>query len=220
MSWVFHDWNGSVADFHAADLLVKPERSVWVLNVTRDTVVLGSHQPESDLNQGLAAQLGIDVTRRNSGGGAVWLPAGDVVWMDLVIPVGDSLWTDDVRVAPLWIGELWCDAIASVDPSLANLEVVEGALRTDALGQKICFVSEGPGEVMCDGGKVVGISQRRNRNGARFQCCAYTASRLDGFGAVMGITGADRDRLVASHVPVNTSRVALLESMRGLLQLL
>ena len=129
MSWVFHDWNGSVADFHAADLLEKPERSAWILNVAHDTVVLGSHQPDSDLNQGLAAQLGIDVTRRNSGGGAVWLPAGDVVWIDLVIPAGDSLWTDDVRVAPLWVGELWRDAITEVDPSLTNLEVVETICR-------------------------------------------------------------------------------------------
>jgi lipoate-protein ligase A len=218
VSWVFHDWNGSVADFHAADLLEKPERSAWILNVAHDTVVLGSHQPDSDLNQGLAAQLGIDVTRRNSGGGAVWLPAGDVVWIDLVIPAGDSLWTEDVRVAPLWVGELWRDAITAVDPSLTNLEVVEGALRTDALGQKICFVSEGPGEVMCNGGKVVGISQRRNRNGARFQCCAYTALRLDGFAAVMGASGADHERLIASHVPVQTERDALLASMRALLQ--
>lgn len=218
MSWVFHDWNGSVAEFHAADLLAKPERSIWVLNVARDTVVLGSHQPESDLNQVIAAQLGIDVTRRHSGGGAVWLPVGDVVWIDLVIPSGDPLWADDVRVAPLWVGELWRDAIAAADPTLTNLEVIEGALRADALGQKICFVSEGPGELMCGGGKVVGISQRRNRNGARFQCCAYTAIRLDGFVAVMGITGADHDRLVASHVPVNADRDALLEAIGNQLQ--
>ena len=218
MSWVFHDWNGSVADFHAADLLVNPVRSGWILNVARDTVVLGSHQPESDLNDELAAQLGIDVTRRNSGGGAVWLPAGDVVWIDLVIPRSDSLWTEDVRVAPLWVGELWRDAITAVDPSLVDLQVLEGALRTDALGQKVCFVSEGPGEVMSNGGKVVGISQRRNRNGARFQCCAYTALRLDGFAAVMGASGADHDRLVASHVPVQTGRNELLAALRDLLQ--
>jgi len=218
VSWDFHDWNGSVADFHSADLFVKPVRSAWILNVARDTVVLGSHQPESDLNLELAAQLGIDVTRRNSGGGAVWLPAGDVVWIDFVIPAGDPLWTDDVRVAPLWVGAIWREAIRAVDPSLTDLRVVEGALRTDVLGQKICFVSEGPGEVMCNGGKVVGVSQRRNRNGARLQCCAYTALRLDGFAAVMGAVGADHDRLIASHVPVRTHRDEFLASMRDHLQ--
>ena len=34
----------------------------------------------------------------------------------------------------------------------------------------ICFAGVGPGEVLIDGAKVVGISQRRTRAGARFQC--------------------------------------------------
>ena len=36
--------------------------------------------------------------------------------------------------------------------------------------QQICFAGVGPGEVLLDGRKVVGISQRRTRVGARFQC--------------------------------------------------
>ena len=34
----------------------------------------------------------------------------------------------------------------------------------------VCFAGVGPGEVLVDGAKVVGISQRRTRAGARFQC--------------------------------------------------
>ena len=37
----------------------------------------------------------------------------------------------------------------------------------------------GPGEVERDGRKVVGISQRRTRAGARFQCVAYREWRPD-----------------------------------------
>ena len=36
----------------------------------------------------------------------------------------------------------------------------------------VCFAGIGPGEVLVGGRKVVGISQRRNRGGARFQCAA------------------------------------------------
>jgi hypothetical protein len=42
--------------------------------------------------------------------------------------------------------------------------------------------------------------------------------RLDGFAAVMGASGAENDRLVASHVPVQTGRNELLASLRDLLQ--
>jgi lipoate-protein ligase A len=37
----------------------------------------------------------------------------------------------------------------------------------------VCFAAVGPGEVVRDGAKVLGISQRRTRHGARFQCVAY-----------------------------------------------
>ncbi|HEX6785774.1 MAG TPA: hypothetical protein VF076_01140, partial [Acidimicrobiales bacterium] len=37
----------------------------------------------------------------------------------------------------------------------------------------VCFSGLGPGEVHAGGRKVVGISQRRTRGWARFQCAAY-----------------------------------------------
>ena len=41
------------------------------------------------------------------------------------------------------------------------------------LGARACFAAVGPGELVLDGRKVLGISQRRTRAGARFQCLAY-----------------------------------------------
>ncbi len=35
---------------------------------------------------------------------------------------------------------------------------------------RVCFAGVGPGEVLYDGTKLVGVSQRRTRSGARFQC--------------------------------------------------
>ena len=39
--------------------------------------------------------------------------------------------------------------------------------------RKVCFGGLGPGEVTVDGHKLVGISQRRTRDGARFQCVVH-----------------------------------------------
>ena len=37
----------------------------------------------------------------------------------------------------------------------------------------VCFAGRGPGEVFVDARKAVGISQRRTRDGARFQCAIH-----------------------------------------------
>lgn len=43
-------------------------------------------------------------------------------------------------------------------------------LQRTRWGRLVCFGAVGPGEVSVAGRKVVGISQRRTRGGARFQC--------------------------------------------------
>jgi hypothetical protein len=37
----------------------------------------------------------------------------------------------------------------------------------------VCFASVGPGEVVRGGSKVVGVSQRRTKDAARFQCTVF-----------------------------------------------
>ena len=69
----------------------------------------------------------------------------------------------------------------------------DGALACGPLGRLVCFGTVGAGEVTTPGGaKVVGISQRRTRAAARFQCAAYSTwdpaplvdlLRLEGDGA-------------------------------------
>jgi len=39
----------------------------------------------------------------------------------------------------------------------------------------VCFDGLGVGEVLLEGAKLVGISQRRTREAARLQCCWYSA---------------------------------------------
>lgn len=137
-----------------------------MVEVTSPAVVLGSTQPDSAVR----ASAGIDVVRRRSGGGAVLVEPGGVVWVDVLVPAGDPLWQPDVGRAFAWLGRAWATALAHV--GVAGAEVYDGPLRQTAWSRAVCFAGLGPGEVTVDGAKVVGLCQRRTRAGALFQCAA------------------------------------------------
>jgi lipoate-protein ligase A len=115
----------------------------------------------------MVVATGIDVARRRSGGGAVFVEPGGTLWVDVVLPRGDPLWDDDVGRAAHWLGDAWAAAIGD------RAVVHRGAMVRGPLSDLVCFAGLGPGEVTVDGHKVVGISQRRTRDAARFQCVAY-----------------------------------------------
>jgi lipoate-protein ligase A len=160
-----------VGEAHDADLTGEgAARLVRVHDIGRPTLVLGSTQPASDVDEGAAAGAGIDVVRRRSGGGAVLLVPGDVVWVDVVVPAGDTLWRDDVGLAFGWLGEVWVRALAAIGAEAGAAH--RGRLVRTQWSDRVCFAGLGPGEVTRYGAKVVGISQRRTRHAARFQCAA------------------------------------------------
>ena len=143
---------------------------VEVFAVERPALVLGSTQPVSVVDSGVAAAAGVDVVRRHSGGGAVLLRPGAVVWVDVLVPAGDPRWEPDVNRAFLWLGRAWAAAVA--DLGVEGAAVHEGALVRTRWSERVCFAGVGPGEVTVAGHKVVGISSRRRREGALFQCAA------------------------------------------------
>lgn len=167
-SWWIEHLRGSAADHHGLDVPDPARRSVWAFTLDGPALVLGSTQREGDVDRAAAEALGVAVVRRRSGGGAVLLEPGGVAWIDVVVPRGDPLWHDDVAVAAEWLGEAWVAALAHI--GVAGGEVHRGGLACGALGSVVCFGGAGPGEVMVGARKVVGLSQRRTRAGARFQC--------------------------------------------------
>jgi lipoate---protein ligase len=154
---------GDPTRLHGLGIPAPVRRLVRWCEADRPAVVIGSAQRESDVADG----GGLAVVRRRSGGSAVVVGPGRLVWADVVLPAGDPLWADDVGVAPLWLGRCWADALGQL--GIEDLSVHDGAMARGRWGHLVCFGGVGPGEVLAGGRKVVGISQRRTRLGALFQ---------------------------------------------------
>lgn len=130
-------------------------------------LVLGSGQRPGVVDAAAARRRGLPVLRRRSGGGAVLVSPADLLWVDILVPRDDPLWHPDVGRAFLWLGHLWRSVLAGCGIAA---EVHEGRYEPGPWGSLVCFAGQGPGEVFVAGRKVVGLSQRRGRASARFQC--------------------------------------------------
>ncbi len=191
MSWQVIHAHGDAGAFHAAE--PEPARSATFHTVERPTLVLGSAQPGAAVDAGAAASLGVEVVRRRSGGGAVLLVPGEFVWLDLVLPVGDPLWNDDVGRAMEWVGELWLVVLS--DLGVRHASVHRGGLVASQWSRQVCWAGVGTGEVVVSGAKLanpklansklVGISQRRTRAYARFQTMCHLAWRPEWVSALV-----------------------------------
>lgn len=137
------------------------------MEVTGPALVLGSAQPFTQVDEVAARAAGVEVVRRRSGGGAVYVSRSTVVWVDVVVPAGDSLWDPDVGRAAWWLGECWATALADVGVNGAT--VWRSAMRRTAWSERVCFAGVGPGEVLLGEAKAVGLAQRRTRTAALFQ---------------------------------------------------
>lgn len=168
MNWGVTESHGDAAAFHAA--VPGPGRSATLHTVDRPTLVLGSAQRRDDVDPAVAAALGVDVVQRRSGGGAVLLVPGEFVWLDLVVPAGDPLWSDDVAQAMVWVGECWRRALGGLGVEGA---VHHGALVASAWSRQVCWAGVGAGELMAGSSKLVGVAQRRTREWARFQSMCH-----------------------------------------------
>jgi lipoate-protein ligase A len=171
--WDLAHVDGTVAELHGRDIPPLERPTAWVCRFTDAALVLGSAQGPDVVDEDVAARDGLTLVRRRSGGGAVLLVPGDVLWVDLLVPAGDPLWRDDVIGAAGWVGDLWAGLLEPLLPSSAPRPAVHrGGLVTAPWSGLVCFAGLGAGEVTLgeDGPKLVGVSQRRTRAAARFQC--------------------------------------------------
>jgi lipoate-protein ligase A len=174
-SWRIEHGAGDAAVFHARDLPIG-QRVATFFRVDSPVLVLGSSQRVDSVDEDAASRLGIAIVRRRSGGGGVLLWPDEFVWLDLEVPLGDELWSDDVGRSMWWVGELWRSALAEFEP---RATVHHGPMASTRWSSDVCFAGTGPGEVIVGDAKLVGISQRRTRSATRFQTMVHLRWRPD-----------------------------------------
>lgn len=183
---------GTPQELHDLNPGANPGRLIWVMEPSRSALVLGSTQ-SGDV---VVDASSVDVARRRSGGGAVLVEPTHTLWIDVIVPSGDPLWSDDVSAAAHWLGQTWADVIGGA------AVVHRGPMVRAAWSSLLCVAGTGPGEVVDGERKIVGISQRRTRAWARFQCVAY----------------AEHDHELVARSVGHPELSGLLEARIGLLQ--
>jgi len=167
------DFHESAACFHARSIPEHATAQIWVNHVAGAALVLGSTQRDlSIIDAQECKRRGIDIVRRRSGGGAVLLTPSEVTWFDVIIPSGAPGWAQDVHAPMVWLGERFAAACRAAGVAQA-LTVNDNSMIRTEWSTLVCFDGIGPGEVLLDGHKLLGISQRRTRAALRLQCCWY-----------------------------------------------
>lgn len=194
--WRRVDLEGPVGELHAASWPDPLGRTVWVMRPVRPALVLGSTQRHlADELAVPAADRGLEVVVRGSGGGAVLVDPGSMVWIDVFLSRTDPLWVDDVGRSSRWLGDVWADALGR---SGVASEVASGPYDSSRWGSLVCFAGTAPGEVLAAGvgdgvaPKLVGISQKRTRLGSRLQSMLHLGSDAEVIAGVLGgVVGAE-----------------------------
>ncbi|MEZ5309555.1 MAG: hypothetical protein R2735_02980 [Microthrixaceae bacterium] len=212
LGWRLEWRSGSVGELHTLE--EGPfSRTARVCEAEGEAVVLSSAM-SAELLAGQAGSAsgvirsGVEVARRRSGGGIVHLVPDAHVWIDVLLPRGDLLWTDDVSQSGEWLAEVWIRALG--DMGVVGATMADAHWSDPELGRIVCFAATGPGEIVVGERKLVGISQRRNRHGARFQCVVYLNQEPE---AVLGFldVGAIGEDLMGRLAQALTERVLTLE---------
>ncbi len=214
-SWRLVRSTSTAADFHSRAVPDPAPSEIWCHDVTAPALVLGSTQRDSVVDIDACRRQGVDVVRRRSGGGAVLLVPGEVTWIDVIVPTGSAGWSQDIHAPMVWLGRHLAAAFAASTASTASIAptadvvVHEGALRSTRWSSLVCFDGVGAGEVLVDGAKLVGLSQRRTRHAARLQCCWYSTydpARL------VELLAPDHRPTVGELAPVATMPAALADA--------
>jgi lipoate---protein ligase len=137
---------------------------------TSTAIVLGRGQRRVAVR----APDGIHTVMRSSGGGAVLMDPG-LLSLDVLLPHDDPWLDGDLATVFGHVGRAWAKALT--DLGVPGPTVHEGPSTTPrtttprgALTAAVCYASMGRGEVEVGGRKLVGLAQRRRRQGALVQC--------------------------------------------------
>ena len=220
LGWEVEEHREAPSAFHARPLPEDGRRRAWVCRPDRAALVLGSAQRDDVVDVAACDRAGVEVVRRRSGGGAVLVVPGELVWVDVFVPTGDPVWEPDVGRAFHWLGEVWAGVLAELGvPAVVH----RGPLVRTDWSPLVCFAGRGPGEVTAPAQgprgpapKLVGISQRRTRAGSRFQCAALLRWAPEDLAGLLALPRVERSRLVtdvaAAGAAIPVAGAALLDA--------
>lgn len=172
--------HGTAAELHALEMPTGGDAELWIMKPSEVALVKGSAQKPEAFDRAALAAAGVELAARRSGGGAVWIDPGQMLWIDVLAPRASPLWSDDLAATFAVVGQAWQRAFASLG---VELDLVTSDPSRDPLSRWVCWAGQGWGElVRADQpgiSKVLGLSQRRTRWGARVQAMAvFDASAL------------------------------------------
>jgi lipoate-protein ligase A len=147
----------------------------------------------------------------------VLVAPGGQIWLNVFVPVGDPLWSDDVGRASWWLADMWARLLQEAGVSGSEIVVHRdaggrgagatsrphtglagsgGVAGADGGGRRwsklLCFAGVGSGEVLVRGLKVLGISQRRDRHGGWFHSSLLLRLDADRLVSVLALDEATR----------------------------
>lgn len=197
---------GSAKELHALALPVSADEQLWVLRPSAPALVMGSAQSETDFDLDALARDRIALAPRRSGGGAVFIEPAGTVWVDVLAPRGSRYWSDDLGDTFLRVGERWQAALRQRG---VDSEIVRESPDRSPQARLACWAGVGWGEVTVDGAKIVGLSMRRTRWGARIQGMAVIDASADRAPTwLLGLEAGDREALRSriGHVALDIDR--------------
>lgn len=199
---------GSASALHDRPMPTTASAELWRLVPTAPAIVLGSRQQADRVRPQAGSEAEFEVANRSSGGGAVVVDPDATLWVDVLIPRDGPLWSDDLGRTFLDVGERWQRALAGLGLA-TEMWQSRPAAQTADIGAVACFAGVGWGELLLDGQKVVGLSQRRTRWGARVQCLydPQGCQRVLVDGLVLA--DSDRRRLAEIFLPTMSEMPAI-----------
>jgi len=162
---------GTAAELHALPMPTDGTAvQMWHMAPTGRAVVMGSAQkPEQFRHERLVTDQ-VELGGRRSGGGAVYIDPLGVAWVDVLVPASSALYSRDLVEMFERVGRLWHDALGRCGIEAAMFEAGAAAPSSRSESARLaCWAGIGWGELVLGSAKIIGLSQRRTRWGARVQ---------------------------------------------------
>lgn len=156
--------NGDAQSLHLFRPAFSDHTHVALLRPTMKCVVFGSSQRElASRSHAALVREGYESAVRDSGGGAVVVGPGMQLWFGVYERYSaDVLTRPSISSSLISLGRRVQEGLRALGAPAG--EVVTTPTPRSQVDALICFAGTSYGEILVDGGKLVGISQRRTRD--------------------------------------------------------